>query len=377
MLTNGNWFQASALMLAGSGVRRAAWHKWLYWQHNLGWIFQPTLLAPDVPTDTYTRVVLDTDFTVAEFNALDWTDQPWDGTTNTFNVLTNGDGTGGSGGSGLDKNVNQNIWNALAGNSGGGGASGGSSTTGTTQTSTAPNPQLPTITVTCTCLDTPTGGACWTGPAPATFRMSVNIAISGGPAGVGGLSIKFQGRTVLCGNGSDGYNAATVVADATLTPGANFVVTAFYAADSRAGFSPGTLWQGVGTMTNAPVCGTPPPSITYGIDGTVGYVDTHATGTVAASGDVTDSSGAWDIPPQVSVNPVNFTSDMIAGASITFNGGTPITRANFGNDYGWDAAVWIFDGGTLPAGLGALPSGANTVVVTASGFTATFTFTVA
>ena len=101
-------------------------------------------------------------------------------------------------------------------------------------------------------LGAPTGGGCWNDPAPATVRVSVAIAVAGGPQGVGALTLTFQSRTVALGPGHGGFEGSVIISDVTLTLGSPVAFTVHYAADGRGG-EPGE-WTGTASLDCAPVC---------------------------------------------------------------------------------------------------------------------------
>ncbi len=76
MAKNLNWFQARTLARNGSNIRRDAWRRWLKFSRTsyLWSIYTP--LSADVTEETH--VALNKDFTDFEFLANDWTDEPWD-----------------------------------------------------------------------------------------------------------------------------------------------------------------------------------------------------------------------------------------------------------------------------------------------------------
>lgn len=65
---NLRWSQAAALCRAGQAVRRYDWtDRWIVWAGHLFWLVYPS---------GESRVIKSTDFTRAEFLAMDWTTQP-------------------------------------------------------------------------------------------------------------------------------------------------------------------------------------------------------------------------------------------------------------------------------------------------------------
>ena len=76
MARNLNWFQARTLARNGSNIRRDAWRHWLQFSRSTYVWFIYTPLSADVAEETH--VVLNKDFTDFEFLANDWTDEPWD-----------------------------------------------------------------------------------------------------------------------------------------------------------------------------------------------------------------------------------------------------------------------------------------------------------
>lgn len=81
-MRNLNWYQARHLAkVLNKKVRRWDWRRWTVWTGYYLWFtHQPYLppvdAIPATPEDW--RVVQNEDFTAAEFLANDWTDEPWD-----------------------------------------------------------------------------------------------------------------------------------------------------------------------------------------------------------------------------------------------------------------------------------------------------------
>ncbi len=69
-----NWFQARDLAVAqGHAIRRASWTWWIFKRFNV-WLLSDSSTGTEVR-----RVVQNSDFGDSEFQAKDWTDEPWNG----------------------------------------------------------------------------------------------------------------------------------------------------------------------------------------------------------------------------------------------------------------------------------------------------------
>lgn len=219
-MNNLNWFQAEELALLGLPIRREAWRKWLNHNFALWFIDQPeVVVSGDIFIAASHHVVKNSEFGQAEFLAGDWTTDPWDippgggepppwpppwppphgdhwppypptgGGHRWF-----GPGNPPGGGS-----VVQPPYPPPGGGGGGGDGPGGGGTERprTRPPHEPPGGDTPTITVTVTPHDSLPGCYDPLAELPTTLELDVEVSISGGPPGVGTLSVELGGETKL------------------------------------------------------------------------------------------------------------------------------------------------------------------------------------
>jgi len=195
-----NYFQACELWLAGKAVRREAWHRWITWEHWMGWITQPAVDGLDASR----RIALQSDFTDAEYLAADFTDEPWDAAypAPIVEPSTGGGDSGSSGSSGRSDGPPSVLWGM---SSGFGGASGNP---GSVRPHDPPavNPAVITISY---ATDLVAGGpACLLGSqfgSGQTCTVIMTVRITGGPAGVFDLHIQLGAESKPAESGFNGY----------------------------------------------------------------------------------------------------------------------------------------------------------------------------
>lgn len=269
MAKNMSWFQARILAYNPAlrrPIRREAWRRWLVRGVAL---WKTSLLNEDGSHELHVARMgvmggVASEFTKADFLALDWTDEVWvvaglpgtyppgsSGTPATTPQVPGGGGSspGSSGGAGA--------WTPVAGRGqgGGGGGGGGSPSNGGPTPETSPA-GAPSIGVQIFPVSLPgvraefTPSACYYGgfaigdPPRSTFVVEVSIA--GGPTGLGTMSVTFNGSTQL-GTAWRGMNRGHEFLDVGAVPGGALTAEVSYT-------NGGDTFTGNRTFTFPPWC---------------------------------------------------------------------------------------------------------------------------
>jgi len=294
--------QAEVLARQGKAVRRDAWRRWLLFSAWSRTFFE--VLPPDGETPEVVRTALSvsatggspdqSNFTFSQADSLahDWTDESWStavtppstvpsGTSGPVTcICTDGTTTSPSSPGTITPSPSEPIEPPYP----------PSPFTprvpGKPRPHDPPSGTDPIIRVTAVALDEPTGGSCWVSPDLSYIRVAVQVTVTGGPPGLGGLDLRYQSQTKLLGNGHAGYNQTTLLlADERpfFTPGATYPFEVRYYAEGRNGKPALFYWRGVGTLTIAPICPHAPHTVTFDGNGSTGGAMSPQTSTVGAA----------------------------------------------------------------------------------------------
>ena len=243
-MKNLNWFQARNLAKSEHrAIRREAWRKWL--------VFGPALRFISKVVDGAEKrcVVPNVEFGRDEFLAHDWTDEPWTEGSIPSGVTPPGTAYQPAAGSG---SVGLGGFGVISFGGGGSADDGGGerhcpsgyhlSADGRNCEKDAGPDKSATISVDIPAPDLSnlgsafdsgkncfppagTGGGSGSGPYSATVHVSVSI--SGGPPGVGTLSVVLQGTTKV-GTGWPGMNQDFEFSNVSFQPGSSITATVTY-----------------------------------------------------------------------------------------------------------------------------------------------------
>ena len=270
-MKNLNWFQARNLAKTEHrAIRREAWRKWL--------VFGPALrcISKVVSGAEQRYVVPNVEFGRDEFLANDWTDEPWvDGTIPSGVTPPSAPyqpGAGSSSGGSIGSGGSGDFGPPPPGGGGSGGGGTGEegdgnrhcpagyhlSADGRKCEKDAGEDQSSTVSVSIPQPDLsqlgsayddrkncfPPAGSGGGGPYSATVYVTVNI--SGGPPGVGTLSVVLQGATKV-GTGWPGMNQDFEFTNVSFQPGSSITATATYNIASK-------TFSGSGSVNFPGVC---------------------------------------------------------------------------------------------------------------------------
>ncbi len=300
-MKNLDWFQAHRVARRGRPIRREEWRKWLTYE-GIWPITQPQIESTsNEPGQEARRAVAQNfDFASAEFNASDWTDEPWNGGVRPPDnphgdpVPPNGDpdipwpdddplrppGTpanppgnppGGTGSGGGGNNGGGSGGGSGTGSGGGGGGGiivpphgwgdgGGGMPPHPAPPIPPPKPKphapdaVPTVTVSVAMSGSSVDGPGCFITVPTTVTLAVTVTVAGGPAGVGLISVDCPVGTVdgsSLGTASDGFTHTYNYLDVPFTPGGTVTVEATYSAPPQPG---GDDYVGEGSITFPPEC---------------------------------------------------------------------------------------------------------------------------
>jgi hypothetical protein len=294
--------QAEVLARQGKAVRRDVWRRWLLFSAWSRTFFE--VLPPDGETPEVVRTALSVSatggspdesnftFSLADSLAHDWTDESWStsvtppstvpsGTSGPVTcICTDGTTTSPSSPGTITPSPSDPVEPPYP----------PSPFTprvpGKPRPHDPPSGTDPIIRVTAVALDEPTGGSCWVSPDLSYIRVAVQVTVTGGPPGLGGLDLRYQSQTKLLGNGHAGYNQTTLLlADERpfFTPGATYPFEVRYYAEGRNGKPALFYWRGVGTLTIAPICPHAPHTVHFLCIYSVSGFMSNQTSTVGAT----------------------------------------------------------------------------------------------
>jgi hypothetical protein len=163
----------------------------------------------------------------------------------------------------------------------------------------------------------PDGPACFIQP-PQTCTAYVNVSISGGPAGVGTLSVRGVGSPgVQLGTAYPGFSGGFAFKDVPVNPGGTITYTADYGAPGNA---PLTHYNGSGSHKFEPFC------LIFGATWYGSMTEDKSCNHEGPSGDTEDGytyTASYSVNGQYAVNPEDGSGKSAQQTPVDVNEGTP------------------------------------------------------